>query len=998
MRLHSLTVTAFGPFADEVEVDFDTLSDAGLFLLCGATGAGKSSVLDAVCFALYGEVPGDRSSAKRLRCDTAAPGVAPRVLLDVTLGGRRFHRTRSPAWQRPKKRGTGTTAQQASVLVQEVVDGTPQHLTNRLDEAGHLMSGLLGMNMSQFTQVALLPQGRFQDFLRAKSEDRHTLLQKLFRTRRFEDIERWLRDRRIALRRESEGHADGIAGLVHRLDEVSGVPLADEVDDRVIAAAATDGGLIRWAKGAAESAAGAVRLARGELTRCAATTEQSTDALLAGRSLADQQARHARAVAELALLDAHHEAAERHRAVAADARRAAPLAALHQQEARARTRMGDAVASAESATTAAAHLLPPAFGLMDVQDALATAHEAVAAGRAMLPVETELAALTADLSTMDEREAQLRGRIEGLDIEVAALPGSVSAAAADVDAARAAVPALTHAREQIEILHARRTALGRVAELTIEIAGARDQLRAAVDAHLALREDWLALQERRLNGMAAEIATGLAVGDTCPVCGSCDHPHPASPAPGAPTSTEEKAARKRVEDADVIRQAHDERVRNLATLLAVAGQQAGAVGADDLEAVLASAHADATRLATLASGLGPALTRHEQARAALQQATAELAAARLEHASVTTTLGSTRARSGRLRESLEAVMDGHRDLGSAIAARDATAALLASTLDAWRGRDAAAAQLADITADLDQVARECGFDAVASAVAALLSTADLAALEATVATHDEARAAARAMRDDTLLAEAAATAAPDLAALATAQASAADALAHAEATHRTAVEGAGRIEALRTQLLDSLSAWAPVRVAHELAAQVAGFAEGRTADNRAQMRLSAYVLSWRLGQVVDAANLRLSRMTGQRYALEHTALKGAGETRGGLSLLVRDEWSGETRDPVTLSGGETFVVSLALALGLTDVVTQEAGGADVGTLFVDEGFGSLDADTLDDVMDTLDALRDGGRVVGIVSHVPELRTRIPAQLQVDKSRSGSRVRLTHAVA
>jgi exonuclease SbcC len=132
-------------------------------------------------------------------------------------------------------------------------------------------------------------------------------------------------------------------------------------------------------------------------------------------------------------------------------------------------------------------------------------------------------------------------------------------------------------------------------------------------------------------------------------------------------------------------------------------------------------------------------------------------------------------------------------------------------------------------------------------------------------------------------------------------------------------------------------------------------------------------------------------MSDQRYSLEHTGRRGAGETRGGLSILVRDDWSGEARDPATLSGGETFVVSLALALGLADVVTQEAGGADLDTLFVDEGFGSLDADTLDDVLDTLDSLRDGGRVVGVVSHVAEMRERIPAQLRVTKSRTGSTI-------
>ena len=205
---------------------------------------------------------------------------------------------------------------------------------------------------------------------------------------------------------------------------------------------------------------------------------------------------------------------------------------------------------------------------------------------------------------------------------------------------------------------------------------------------------------------------------------------------------------------------------------------------------------------------------------------------------------------------------------------------------------------------------------------------------------------------------------------------------------------ATRLTTLAGELADALADWAPLREEHTLTTQFASFVDGKSADNRLQMRLSAYVLSYRLSQVVAAANERLAGMSDQRYSLEHTGRRGAGETRGGLSLLIRDDWSGESRDPATLSGGETFVVSLALALGLADVITQEAGGADLDTLFVDEGFGSLDADTLDDVMDTLDSLRDGGRVVGVVSHVAEMRDRIPTQLRVTKSRHGSTIALT----
>ncbi|WP_344005328.1 SMC family ATPase, partial [Nocardioides lentus] len=224
----------------------------------------------------------------------------------------------------------------------------------------------------------------------------------------------------------------------------------------------------------------------------------------------------------------------------------------------------------------------------------------------------------------------------------------------------------------------------------------------------------------------------------------------------------------------------------------------------------------------------------------------------------------------------------------------------------------------------------------------------------------------------------------------------------AGASRRATLAGTrlARIGALAEELREALAALAPAAAAADLAASVAGLTSGRSPDNPAGLSLPAYVLSWRLGQVVAAANVRLGRMTGGRYVLEHAVDgRGRGGRRGGLDLAVRDEWSGRSRAPATLSGGETFVVSLALALGLADVVTQEAAadaaGVDIETLFVDEGFGSLDADTLDDVLAVLDELREGGRVVGVVSHVAGVRERIGTRLEVLKGDRGSRVRLVH---
>ncbi len=205
------------------------------------------------------------------------------------------------------------------------------------------------------------------------------------------------------------------------------------------------------------------------------------------------------------------------------------------------------------------------------------------------------------------------------------------------------------------------------------------------------------------------------------------------------------------------------------------------------------------------------------------------------------------------------------------------------------------------------------------------------------------------------------------------------------------------LAALADQLEAALDEWEPARQEHATAEAMAKLVRGMGGDNQLQMRLSSYVLATRLDQVLEAANGRLSQMRDQRYTLRRCG-RARGGARAGLGLEVLDTWTGEARAPSSLSGGETFVVSLALALGLADVVGEEAGGTRVDTLFIDEGFGMLDPETLDDVMDRIDALRAGGRTVGVVSHVTELRGRIPTQVHVTLGRAGSTVEVRTLVA
>jgi DNA repair protein SbcC/Rad50 len=994
MRLHALEITAFGPFADTATVDFDALSEPGLFLLAGPTGAGKTSVLDAVCFALYGAVPGERNSAKRLRCDTAPEGRAPRVVLELTLAGRRFRITRSPQWTRPKKRGSGETSEQASVLVEERTSASWQVLSNRIDEAGHLLTGLVGMTMPQFCQVAMLPQGQFQVFLRASSEDRHKLLQQLFSTQRFEDIEKWLRERSRVLHRDSQVHHRRVLEVTNRVLEAGAAEPPGEQEE--IGQAAATGALRAWADTLAESASEQAAAAAAALTAATDVELAARADLDEGRRLVSLHERRAAALRALERLEEEREAQADRRSRLDLARRAAPVPPLQQLAVSASRRRERSAEAAATALGSATSRLGEDAGLPDVEQALADARAELAHAQLLMPRQRELTVLSEVVRQCEEQIDLLHAEQTELSVLGSVLPDRLAEASERLEAARRATAELDGQRTREHEISARLEAHARLNALAVELDSTEQRLADATQECLTLKEIWLDLREARLSGMAAEIASELAVGASCPVCGSADHPSKAQASPDAPDAVAEKAARSALDDAELTRTALDAKVRDLTTQQALASQTAGPQPAAELEGdlrtLLSQLEQSAGMLETAQSELGSlekqtVECRNRQAAVATQLAvtTARLTADRATHAQVAAEVGAALEGSGCT--SLD-------ELATTARAR---VEVLTEAVRAVAEHQAADAEAGRAEQALDECVRSCGFESVTEAADCVLPADAFSELERAVVSHDEATAAARSALDDPAVRAAAELPVPDLERLTHDQQASAQRLSECVVAERAARDRAARLTVLLGELDQALAAWAPVRAAHAVAAELASFVEGKSADNELRMRLSAFVLAWRLTQVVAAANERLARMSDQRYTLEHTGRRGAGETRGGLSLLVRDVWSGEARDPATLSGGETFVVSLALALGLADVVTQEAGGADLDTLFVDEGFGALDADTLEDVMGTLDTLRDGGRVVGVVSHVPELRSRIPTRLLVSKDRQGSTIALERSV-
>ncbi len=994
MRLHDLSISAFGPFVETVQVDFDELASGGLFLLTGDTGAGKTSVLDAVCFALYGEVPGDRHQARHFRSDHADPDAEAQVVLRVSIGDRTFRFTRSPAWERSKRRGTGTTREQARVIVEEQRADGWTTLTNRLDEAGQLVSALLGMTCTQFTQVAMLPQGRFQSFLRASSTERHAVLQRLFRTLRFEEVERWLADRRTDLRRRCQTCHDRTAGVVNRLHEAAGVDTPEGWDLHDLDPLLDDDVLLGWARELTASSEVEALAAAQQLAIVDARLQRDHAAHELGLRTAADRVRGERAHQSIAELEkTAEEDTELANSIDAHRRAASVLPlVLHAETAT------EAATGAEAA--AARHLaaVAPLLGVSVAavrSEVLTTAarqtNEARAVARTWLPREVQL---------QDERAGlrRLSAQLTGIELEIVrasqeqtdvsarqdqlllvlAKTRSLAAERESRSSAVGAAEAGQASEEQVQLLSAR-------------LDDARLLLEGSTRRALDLREHYLDVREQRIFGMAGELAVGLAAGCSCPVCGSAEHPSPAA-VTGSVSRSDEDAAREGHETADFERQTLQESVATLQSQLAGAVARSQGHDLAHWQQSLATARRALADSSEAAARLNPL----EQEAASLEKrdrlVAASLAASRATLEATQQQQSEADERCELLAAQLRQLLDQHPGAGSVGAlVEQLTSALrvLDDAREALTARDRAARELERATAAAHQAATAAGLGSLAEALAAVLPGSEATARSTRLDARRTVRAAAAAALAEDAVVTALAAPQPDHDTLALALRESEAARDHAHATARQATRCSTRLAVLTRELEAEVEAWQPVRQDHALAAGLASLAEGRSADNQLKMRLSAYVLSERLCQVVAAANERLGGMTGQRYLLEQVDEKGAGEQRGGLSLRVRDEWSGKRRDPATLSGGETFLVSLALALGLADTVSHESGGTQLDTLFIDEGFGALDATTLDAVMDTLDSLRDGGRVVGLVSHVAELRNRIPAQLEVRKSRGGS---------
>ncbi len=1018
MRLHHLRLRGIGPFRDEVALDLTTLGASGLFLLEGPTGSGKSTILDAIVYALYGSVAGSATSADRIRSQFAPPTEASVVDLVFETGSGIYRVRREPGYERAKLKGTGTTWQQPKALLWRVTspeaiaplladaagaEAGIEPIATRLDEVGREVTRAIGLSREQFTQTVLLPQGEFARFLRARTQDRQAVLTRVFGTELFEDVEKQLEAMRRAAKAQVAEATTTLRAAVARFVEASGAT-AEQAE-----AMDADAERLRCA----EIAASADVLVRDVEQHSAAADEtgrRATALETAAREARDAAREHRRLLLRRAELDALaarlEQTAPEHASMQRRLRRheaATPVASALTRRDAARGRSAEAGSRRAAAIETARDEAEDLAALAETEDALAALGEAGAqetsrAGEltALVELEEKLPARAEALAARRVEHEQLLTETAGVRETLAARPAERDDLVARLRAAQEAFEDLADARVALAAADDRLAASRAAAERAAEVEQAAAQATAAFEQARAASGIEHDLRVRRTAGLAAELALQLESDQACPVCGATDHPHPAETAADAVSADDVAAAEATRRDADaaaargaaaldVARSRHE-------TALA----QAGGLSVEDASAVrgtaqerVAAATAQGQRAVQLQAGLEThdretsaqrervqTLTARAEALATAVDAEASALAAdaaRIEQARAQQTSVAERREAHRLRARAagrlrEAVLAAGQSAARADELAAEAAEALAAANAALTGHDETAFETEPEVraAVLDAAERERCTTALRerdideSRLTEGLAEPGLAELVAEPAAHHEAEEALHAAETHLHEAETAAKAA------------------HAEAGRLTGA--ARRTATARTALDASITSVTTVRATAGTVVRVADLATGASSDGE-RIRLSTFVLMRRFEDVVAAANARLALLSGADLELvRDTGARGAQRT--GLDLLVIDRRTDQARVPETLSGGETFFVSLALALGLADIVTAEAGGVQMQTLFIDEGFGSLDPERLDAVIEEIGHLADTGRTVGIVSHVAELKTRIPEQIHV----------------
>ena len=1091
MILHNLEFEAFMAYPKRQEINFDTLNNAGVFLLNGPTGAGKTTILDAICYALYGETSSDRESAKLHSTYAAHSGTKPRVLLDVTLHGKRLRIDRTPAYNKPITRGARKgqmREESAKATLAELAPGadpadekawTP--ISSSVAEVNRTIAERTHLTKEQFLKVVLLPQGQFAQFLKSKPKERKELLKKMFPVEHYEQLFAALTEEAKTAQQEVAQDENTQRGYLERaraemlalqalLDAVDtdaegtdtegsaveGSVEAGEEPENLTAENVTAETLDAWVAGGAERARETSAREKQEQQRLTDEADQNTRLLAERAQLQADWREYEQLCERRTRLTERADEHKAQREELAQARAAAPLHAQYAQvhaESQVLTAREQEHAACASALEENGRTLLEALRNEDTAAEVTFPEEMTFAALPDLEPaeqETQLEALLDTLRALQKQDAQLAEE----EATAAALLKQAHALEQDKARAEKTLSNLTAAAEELaEELAGYSTADEErtlAAHLVTEaqqkheaaqqmqqkldaasaaVAAAEKQSKRTATAEQKAQEKWQAsaqqalaateefknLQVLRLAQASSLLARELKDGEPCAVCGSVEHPAPAQIAEGEQLveRADLDAAKEREDKAHKQARTH-ELAKDRATKAHQEASEALAAARTQYETLAAQGECDV-----------------EQTAAQLQEAQTRLAQAQ----SRVTARDGVQAKAERVRVEQQKAQEALRTIeGAAVEAqtrhRDASARCevtaadlaparaavgFAQRVEAVEGYRAAHQRLAravlllgqarerhaQAAAQAQRLLGESAFESAELVHAAGRTPERIDALEQAVAAYElEHARLLEGFGREAIVAVAARVAAGE---------QAPDDLQGVReqveqlraAVHRLTLREGERESVLRSlQALRGEYAAFRAKTAQrydraQMLANLAAAARGDTLGGyEHQVDLVSYVLGAEFERILHSASLHLDRMSEGRYGMVFSDHRAKGSrSGGGLNLEITDTWTGEPREASSLSGGESFLASLSLALGLAEVVQANNGGIELDTLFIDEGFGTLDAETLDMVMGTIESLRDSGRTIGLISHVEEMKNRIPAQIVVEKGQNGSSVRV-----
>jgi len=1021
MKLHTLEITAFGPFAGKERIDFADLGDNPLFLIDGPTGAGKSSILHAVCYGLYGETTDSERKDHGIRCDHAAPDTLTEITLEFSIRGNRYRIHREPSQMRPAKRGGGETEHKATAHFMRIADdGTEETLVpKKKTEADAAIKELLGLTADQFRQVMVLPQGKFRELLLAKSDDRQEILSTLFQTEIYKRIEQLLKDRAGNIERQNAEFEERKSEALHEV-HVADVEALIEAISRATAELDKKAGL--------KAKADELKRAEGQKLKNAEALQQH----FAARDAKQKE------------LQAHEEAkpvVEDDRLILRRADKAATifpeLKALQdldrqiKQVESQKTHAERAKSKNELEAEVASKTLAEATTAYEQRDALKAkvtqleGYQSILAGYETLKSEAAIAQASHEKAV---------SKVSGLNEKIVALDEQIKARRVQIDSLASQAAHKTAATEQRIALERR---VGQRNDLDLafkQLAHFDSATRRAQETYEQTEKSYQNAQSAsdRLEmlwyaNQAALLAQKLEENTPCPVCGSETHPHPAEAQGDIEGVNQESLDREKTTASAKLNARNDAQQQLTECRTKAAGQQ------DLIKNMTQGLGEDAAR------PLDQLVAEHERAKETLKQITAaeqqqsalvesqeKAESKRLEfdternqlNQEIPTLAAKKAGAEGRLATAEDNLPEAYRSLDALEKAltetRQAISALERNFETAQKAQLAASNNVTASASTLDAIVKQLGelldrqknqavswqrallaseFEDQGDFDRSMLDADAREALRAKIKDYDQKLQSLKT-QIELMTQQLGEQQIPDMDALTEGFNAANQAYQEAEEIWSGAQQHKSLLERTLSKVRSLDKQQLAIREQYEVVGKMAKAASGR---GDVRVSLERFVLGNLLDSVLGIASERLYAMSKGQYKLVRQNEANQKRTAtAGLDLAIDDAYSGKTRPVATLSGGESFMASLSLALALSDVVQQRSGGIQLDTLFIDEGFGSLDQDSLQLAIDMLIDLRATGRTIGVISHVSELKEQMPLRIDVKSGRTGSTVSVANA--